>query len=118
MREIKFRAWDGKKMLDWDDVWLKPLAHWMTGAHSEVLMQYTGLTDRNGKEIYESDIVEHRNFLAELLGIYEVRNSGWSFTLHDIKQPEIGSHYITPSQLEIIGNIYENLELLEVSNAN
>ncbi len=62
-------------------------------------MQYTGLKDKNGKEIYEGDIVEHL-----IGGTLEVKwlNHGWTpfMSWHDVE------HY------EIIGNIYENPELL------
>lgn len=62
MREIKFRAWakgefDESIMLDWE-TFRHSIAEWIGNEERGcVLMQYTGLEDKNGKEIYEGDIV-------------------------------------------------------------
>ena len=93
-----------------------------------VLMQYTGLKDKNGKEIYEGDIVElnitywnncnkeyveeEREFIGE---ITDFRGLGWSIRYKDkdnnIDYPMmwlLGKDYT----IEVKGNIYENQELL------
>ena len=125
-RPIHFRAWDGEKMhcnedaLFIDNSWWYGKSEYDTpplGAYSgndeAVIMQFTGLLDRNGKEIFEGDVVEHRNYIKELLGKYEVRWGLFGFTLHDPLHPELLSYYVSPEQLEIIGNIYENPELIK-----
>ena len=72
------------------------------------LMQYTGLKDRNGVEIYEGDIVQYfRNELAEIIfqnGGVDIR--GLSSMDREPLQSRLGF-------MEVLGNIYENPELLE-----
>ena len=69
------------------------------------LMQYTGLEDKNGKEIYEGDIVE----VMDLICIVEWGEYRWFF--REIQKQDIGFSGIC---MKIIGNIYENPELKEV----
>jgi len=74
------------------------------------LMQFTGLTDKNGKEVYEGDIVSTKHQpLAKVVWHSEFT----TFCTEEID--EISGIYqftIKPSETEIIGNIYENPELL------
>jgi uncharacterized phage protein (TIGR01671 family) len=64
------------------------------------LMQFTGLKDKNGKDIYEGDIVEKLTYPRD---VFEVKFTGGAFTI---------ARYI-PSQCKVIGNIYQNPELLK-----
>ena len=126
----RFRAWDkeNKKMIDVD------ILNWNNGevdfigdgitfilkANDIVLMQSTGLTDKNGKEIFEGDIVkvtdgdERTNFpdggIGTICGLDEIFMWYIDGQVHnglfDISQ----EYYI-----EVIGNISENPELLEVN---
>lgn len=137
MRTIKFRAWDNHykymnyKVLvgvygEWENVkddenytacamWIEPdkvdykcEPHWANFEpyHNDIcLMQYTGLKDKNGVEIYEGDLVNY--MYVDYMG-----------KEHFIKNQKVKDDYkewITlefSEDLEVIGNIYENKELL------
>ena len=126
-REIKFRAWNGKWMSDasygdWisfdgvpyteaDRKYNTPNIE-IEKAKDYVLMQFTGLLDKNGKEIYEGDVVKSGYFarLAEVVfvkgGFFIKRNPSGEYTLLEwFNKKGLGS--------EVIGNIYENPELLK-----
>lgn len=85
-----------------------------------ILMQCTGLKDKNGKLIYEGDIVKFSSIYGH--AIFEIK---WSDELStfgyeddETDFSELGRLYQEAAYVEIIGNIYENPELLEDSNAN
>ncbi len=125
MREIKFRAWhkEGKKMLC--DVAVSTsleavfdLGDWEDDLDEYIPMQYTGFKDKNGKEIYEGDIL----YIDEW-GYGEVVNkdSFWIIEFKDNEDwiTEFG-HWQQDKKMivdgEVVGNIYENPELLEELN--
>lgn len=83
------------------------------------VMQYTGLNDKNGKEIYEGDIVEwkylqtwHKNEVMWVGGGFVVTTSGFK---DDLNEPQDLS-LVSILNCEIIGNIYENPELLKTND--
>jgi len=136
MREIKFRAWDTeeKKMLlskGQEFILIPTMGGWGADKHYEShrhieescfdwasadliggryeIMQYTGLRDKNGKEMYEGDILKYsydnhgkvvtETLVAEIPGIfYQFGNES--------------TYPFDEKECEVIGNIYENPELL------
>lgn len=122
-REIKFRVWDGLSMDDspfWHDHSLDSEGQLIevneAGPSDEswreaercscVLMQYTGLKDKNGVEIYEGDIVREYDTDSDKSWVSEVV---WSFSY----KPGFDVPNQIAEQIEVIGNTYENPELLK-----
>jgi len=118
MREIKFRAWDKKNKImlfsgGWTLIELTAnYAEWQ-GLDLEWL-QYTSLHDIHGAEIYEGDVVERvvefSVAVGELLDLKHTKEVGvikWDFNRWVVKD-----WGFVPGHWEVIGNIYENPELL------
>lgn len=124
-REIKFRAWDKKESKirgilklnlnnEIYDVMLHTPTdsapnHWCLRNYDEVeLMQFTGLHDKNGKEIYEGDILDGQMIVTwrNDLASFALTKQGWAY-----------DHYfgeaVDPGHTEVIGNIHQNPELLQ-----
>ena len=116
MREIKFRAWDTK-------------ARYMVAEYFQIkntpkhyiLLQYTGLKDKNGKEIWEGDVIDGGGFGPTVVRIgefqnkesYDGREEGVGVYFESVRGGEITGTWLFKGA-PIIGNIYENPELLKV----
>ncbi len=113
-REIKFRVWDIKDKHFLEGCPLEQEGHCCMGESSLnddyfkndqfIVSQYTGIKDKNGKDIYEGDIV------GTHIGTFD----GFKKSVVCYK-PEHGFYYplcLTHPETEVLGNIYENPELL------
>ncbi len=80
----------------------------------ETVGQFTGLTDRNGVKIFEGDIVRYGDTIHRV--VFEQRNGTAYFGLvYAACETLPFGHYQDLKQIEVIGNVYDNPELLEVS---
>jgi len=112
MREIKFRAWnEARRNMFYleDGQSLSDFFNRNTQSISK-LMQFTGLKDNNGREIYEGDILVDLEVSPSYKNKRVIRNfvEDTFFILDDMKY-----NINEKSVFEVIGNIYENPELLE-----
>lgn len=126
-QDIKFRAWNKKDkvMVDVAAMNLGPSGLWsliedaydaeLQLADNYELMQYTGLKDKNGREIYEGDIVrtgeDNIGDPDPTIGQVIMREGSWLIE-NEKKQEEIGLFSEITSR-EVIGNIFEDNQLLE-----
>ncbi len=142
--EIKFRAWDnrerewllgyelsdlggfslfGECMLlnEWSHV-LDTFLLSRDGHKPEdlIVMQFTGLLDRDDKEIYDGDILEPVTLSEWHSSKYVVEYCGMAFIFKALDAPRNAANFVSPlesTDLEIIGNIHENSGLLKENAA-
>jgi uncharacterized phage protein (TIGR01671 family) len=123
MREIKFRAWykPKKKMysksLESINFETKVLGvYTISDGYQQLRMsdfeitQYTGLKDKNGREIYEGDIVQDLNGKVYRIK-WGINSNGFIAVTNEIHGSVYSSYHLAPKTV-VIGNIYENPELL------
>src|SRR3990172_9291204 len=113
-REIKFRAWilsnpKGYMAIQGEPD-LETLKSFIFHYGDKDLMQYTGIKDKNGKEIYEGDICSFKG------GKYEIQYGETLMGFFQKMVPKHTGHFLQNQNMnkcEVIGNIYENPELVQ-----
>lgn len=144
MREIKFRGWNKEQQIMCFDDEDNSAEYW-DGIRSSIIglinhrlrdvgckydyrskyvvMQYTGLKDKNGREIYEGDIIDYvmPNYCD---GVHDERTArrevefaaGCFWLASEIGDDALYDVIYNDDELEIVGNIHENPDLLEITN--
>ncbi len=128
-REIKFRAWNGNNMVDLYETTpfavlpdLKIDGLFIPFKEEFILMQFTGMTDSWNKPIYEGDIVTCPHNQGRATGVIEYERQAaaywvkWTFMkisrFRELKATYSDGDVYMDESIEIIGNIYENKDLL------
>lgn len=129
MRIIKFRAWDKEnnkwanlnQLADWDSCEMNVCVNFENKEYpyqtiefesddKYEFMQSTGLTDKNGKEIYEGDIVGEKDFYQEVIS----KNGAFRIKADDTPLQEWLWKRERQNEVDkVLGNIYENKELMK-----
>ncbi|ASZ03924.1 MULTISPECIES: YopX family protein [Bacillus] len=129
-----YRVWDGEQMHYWDDeglsLTIKNNGDWtLKRLYTDVLvpvvdstnrnaalMWGTGLKDKNEKMIYEKDVIKFKSVYCEnkiIKAVVKFRDSLGSFVFNRGDDQDFWRMDVSLSEIEVIGDIYQNPELLE-----
>jgi len=132
MREIKLRVWDDikKRMIDWKDVDLtkevgddeifvfEPTGMFADPVLEPIIMQSTGLKDKNGIEIYEGDIVEFKypydkRIKTKGIIVWNDNKACFGISMKETTEQYELYRITAENYLTVIGDVHQNPELLE-----
>ncbi len=118
MREIKFKFWDISRELmkgDFDgfneNMGINEMFEYLQATKDYIVLQFTGLLDKNGKEIYEGDIVKKVYGSSTPIFAVAWHDERAMFIQHDGYNSAL--YEVAPELMEVVGNIYQNSELLK-----
>lgn len=120
MKEVKFRIWCPlmEKMLDWENVKPLNIELVVTTSIVNIPMQYTGLKDKDGVEIYDGDIIDvtekYDDFEVYATVAWDDDEAQWCYQKDEHSDNETGGLYdiLDKNRTRVIGNIYQNSKLL------
>ena len=110
MRELKFRVWD-EKYHCWDNSLIICYPNEVFKKQGRTIQWSTGIEDQNGNPIYEGDILEYNHGNGINVGYVGFTSGIFFLNYSDENNDELG--YLLVSNIKIIGNIFENKELLK-----
>ena len=117
-KKIKFRVWDVDAKLWRNFLYVDVVTGNVSGNDKTeyIITQYTGLVDKNGKDIYEGDIVGYQTYYTRYKTVYVYDVVCMRPPTLWLKNEEFGykgERLIQPCETTVVGNIYENPEMLK-----
>jgi len=124
MREIKFMFWDVRymKMVGPKSLRSILMDDQVIDLESIEVLQYIGVNDKTGVEIYEGDIVKFKNFMNHLHKLRDTTTRNIGLVEYDedrfviTQNGYVLTNLVSPQHIEVIGNKFENPDLLEKAN--
>lgn len=118
-REIKFRGLSfdkgwiyGNLIKSAQSTWIRESDYYNFKVKTETVGQFTGLHDKNGKEIYEGDIIKYKDSRGQHIEKVIFDKGCFYAGIHNGSSTRVAPKLINTRISEVIGNIYDNPELL------